>query len=188
VSPTQPIRTLTVAELHTVLGQPAPTPSGGSAAALAGAMAAALVGLVARASRDWPEAPGVAAQAAALEDRLLGLADEDAAAFADALAELRAADGESRRSGLGPALLRATDVPLAIADACADVAALAALARDQGRPAVRPDAVVARELAVAATRGAAQLVNANLATRPGDDRSLRATAATRAAEATAETP
>ena len=184
MSPTPPIRTLTVSELHTVLGEPAPTPSGGSAAAVAASMAAALVGLVARASPDWPEAAGIAAQAAALEDRLLALADDDAAAFGEALAELRAARAEGRRSGLGPALLRATDVPLAIAEACADVATLAALAAEHCRPMVRPDAVVAHELAVAATRGSAQLVDANLATRPGDDRSLRAAAATRAAEAT----
>lgn len=147
-------------------------------------MAAALVGLAARASRDWADAPGIAAQAAALEDRLLVLADDDAVAFGAALAELRAARAEGRRSGLGPALLRATDVPVAIAEASADVAVLAALAVAEGGSAVRPDAVIAHELAVAATRGAAQLVDANLATLAGDERSLRAEAAVRVAEAT----
>ena len=52
--------------------------------------------------------PGIAAQAAALEDRLLALADDDATAFGEALAELRGcAEPKVGRSGLGPALLRA---------------------------------------------------------------------------------
>jgi formiminotetrahydrofolate cyclodeaminase len=184
LSATPSIRTLTVARMLNVLGEPAPTPSGGSAAAVAAAMGAALVGLVARASPDWADAAGVAAQAAALEDRLMTLADDDAVAFGDALAELRAADSGARMSGLGPALLRATDVPLAIAEAAADVAALAALASAEGRTAVQPDARVARDLAVAATRAPPTLVDANLATLPGDERSRRAQAAMRAAEAT----
>ncbi len=169
---------LTVSELVDELGASAPSAAGGSAAAVAAAFSAALVGLVARASPGWQEAPGIAAQAATLRDRLLELADDDVTAFAAALAALRepARPGEDRDARLGRALGLAADEPLAIAEAAADVAELAALAAAEGRPDVRPDAVVARELAAAAARGAAVLVETNLTTLPGDARSTRAAA------------
>lgn len=176
-----PIRTLVADELLEALGSPAPSPSGGSAAAVVGAMAAALVGLVARASPDWPDASGIVAQTILLRERLLALADEDAEAFAAALAELRAPDaGRPGDNRIGRALALAADAPLAIAETAADVAALAVLAAREGRADVRPDAVVARELAAAATRAAAHLVVVNLATLEGDERSLRAAAAAQA--------
>jgi formiminotetrahydrofolate cyclodeaminase len=170
---------LTISELVDELGAAAPSAAGGSAGGVAAAFAAALVGLVARASPAWQEAPGIAAQAATLRERLLELADEDVCAFAAALAALRepARPGESRDARLGRALGLAADAPLAIAEAAADVAELAALAVAQGRPDVRPDAEVARELAAAAARGAAALVETNLTTLPGDPRSTRAAAA-----------
>jgi formiminotetrahydrofolate cyclodeaminase len=173
---------LTVSELVDELGAPAPSAAGGSAAAVVAAFAAALVGLVARASPAWREAPGIAAQAATLRDRLLELADQDVTAFAAALAALRepARPGEDRDARLGRALGLAADAPLAIAEAAADVAELAALAVAEGRPDVRPDAAVARELASAAARGAAALVETNLTTVPGDPRSTRAAAAVNA--------
>ena len=67
---------LPVARLQDVLAESGAGPAGGSAAALAATMAAGLVRLVARVSADWPEAPGVAAQASALGDRALALADD----------------------------------------------------------------------------------------------------------------
>ena len=57
---------LPTGRLHDVLAESGPGPAGGSAAALATAMASGLVRLVARVSHDWEDAPGVAAQAAAL--------------------------------------------------------------------------------------------------------------------------
>ncbi|MGL6278890.1 MAG: cyclodeaminase/cyclohydrolase family protein [Gaiella sp.] len=167
---------LSVTSFVDELGAPAPAPSGGSAAAVSGAFAAALVGLVARASPAGDDGPGIAAQAADLRGRLLALADIDAEAFARALAALRAvADAPGGRdAALGAALGAAADAPLAIAEAAADVAELARLATEYGRPEVRPDAEVARELAAAAARGAAALVTANLATVEGDPRSTKA--------------
>jgi formiminotetrahydrofolate cyclodeaminase len=178
----QPLRRRTVEGLCTSLGAPAPEPSGGSASAVAAAMAASLVGLVARASTDWAEAPGVAAQAGVLRERLLELADADAAAYADALAELRAPApaGVPRDAVIGRALARAADAPLEIAEVAADVAELARLAEAEGRADVRPDATVARELAAAAARSAARLVEVNLVTLPGDARSVRAVRAAQA--------
>jgi formiminotetrahydrofolate cyclodeaminase len=169
---------LPVGRLHDVLAEPGPGPAGGSAAALATTMAAGLVRLVARVSHDWDDAPGIAAQAAALGDRSLALADEDHLAYAHAVEQLRAPD---RDASLGRALVRAAEVPLRIAETAADVAALAALAARDGAETVRGDAWAAATLAEAASAAAARLVHVNLATRPDDGLSMRADAAARAA-------
>jgi formiminotetrahydrofolate cyclodeaminase len=171
---------LPTGRLHDVLAEPGPGPAGGSAAAIATTMAAGLVRLVARVSHDWEEAPGIAAQAAALGDRSLALADEDHLAYAHAVEQLRAPD---RDASLGRALLRAAEVPLRISEAAADVAALAALAAREGAETVRGDAWAAATLAEAASTAAARLVHVNLATRPDDGLSQRADAAARAAAA-----
>ena len=169
---------LPVGRLHDVLAEPGPGPAGGSAAALATTMAAGLVRLVARVSHDWDDAPGIAAQAAALGDRSLALADEDHLAYAHAVEQLRAPD---RDASLGRALVRAAEVPLRIAETAADVAALAALAARDGAETVRGDAWAAATLAEAASAASARLVHVNLATRPDDGLSTRADAAARAA-------
>ena len=174
---------VSVGALLDALEAPAPSPSGGSAAALAGAMAASLVVLVGRRSPTWPEAAGVAAQAGSLRTRLVGLADEDVRAYAAALEALAAArESEGARDHLlGVALERAAEVPLRIAGSCADVAELAALAASSGQPQLRPDATTAALLAEAACRSAARLVEVNLATLPGDP--MRDEALVHAAEA-----
>ena len=106
--------------------------------------------------RDWEDAPGIAAQAAALGDRALLLADDDHRAFAHALG--RSSTRADRDVALGKALRDAADVPLQIAEAAADVAALAALAAREGADAVRGDAWAAAALAEAASAAAAHLV------------------------------
>jgi formiminotetrahydrofolate cyclodeaminase len=174
------LASLPTGRLHDALSEVGPGPAGGSAAALATMMASGLVRLVARVSHDWDEAPGIAAQAAALGDRSLALADEDHVAYAHALEQLRTPD---RDAALGKALHRAAEVPLRIAETAADVAALAALAARDGDDAVRGDAWAAATLAEAASIAAARLVHINLATRPDDELSLRADAAARAATA-----
>jgi formiminotetrahydrofolate cyclodeaminase len=171
---------VTLGGLHEVLAEPGPGPAGGSAAALATTMAAGLVRLVARVSPDWDEAPGIAAQAAALGDRALLLADDDHRVYARALAQLGA---PARDAALGEALRHAARVPLEIAETAADVAALAALAAREGAEAVRGDAWAAATLAEAAATAASRLVQVNLATRPDDDMTTRAAQAQRAATA-----
>ena len=158
------------------LEAPAPSPCGGSAAAVAAAMGAALVTMVARASTAWVDAAGVATQARALRARLIALADEDAEAFGAVLATMRehAGSPEQRDFALGTALLRAAEVPLRIAEAAADVAELAALTAAEGSPHLRADATAAAALAEASTRAAAHLVEINLATVRGDTHSARA--------------
>ena len=171
---------VTLGGLHELLAQPGPGPAGGSAAALATTMAAGLVRLVARVSPDWDEAPGIAAQAAALGDRALLLADDDHRVYARALAQLGAPD---RDAALGEALRHAARVPLEIAETAADVATLAALAAREGAETVRGDAWAAATLAEAAATAASRLVRVNLATRPDDDLTTRAEQARRAATA-----
>ena len=166
---------LPTGRLHDTLAEPGPGPAGGSAAAIATTMAAGLVRLV---SHDWDEAPGIAAQAAALGDRSLLLADEDHVAYAHAIEQLHAPD---RDASLGRALVRAAEVPLRISETAADVAALAALAAQEGADTVRGDAWAAATLAEAASAAAARLVHVNLATRPDDALSMRADAAAKAA-------
>ena len=154
-------------------------PASGSAAALAGAMAAELVAMAARAAEGWSEARGAAAQARALAARLVPLASRDADAFARVL-ELRGDPGADARD-LGPALLAAAELPLAIADAAAATAELAALTAAWSTGHERADAVAAAALAEGAARAAVSLVHANLALPPDDPLRVDADALARAA-------
>ena len=152
---------------HDVLAEPGPGPAGGSAAALATAMAAGLVRLVARVSPDWEEAPGIAAQAAALGDRSLLLADDDHRVYARRRSRSSTRPSATRRSARRCATPRACRSQ--IAETAADVAALAALAAREGAE------------RCAATRGRRRRsprrrrprrpasCSVNLATRPDDD-------------------
>jgi formiminotetrahydrofolate cyclodeaminase len=178
-----PLASVPTGRLHDVLAESGPGPAGGSAAALATTMAAGLVRLVARVSHDWEDAPGIAAQAAALGDRSLVLADDDHRAYAHALEQLHAPHHDAT---LGRALRRAAEVPTQIAEAAADVAVLAALAAREGSDAVRADAWAAATLAEVASAAAARLVHVNLATRPDDALSTRADLAARSAAAARE--
>lgn len=170
-----PLLGSSLGELLDELGSEERVPAGGSSAALTVAVAAALVGKVARLSRpDWAEAAGAAAQATALRRRALMLAEADAAVYEDALRALERKGVEpGLRPGdpaLGEALSRAADIPLLIATAACDVGALAADVAGSGRPDASADAVVAALLAEGCARSAHQLVEVNLATRPGDER------------------
>jgi formiminotetrahydrofolate cyclodeaminase len=161
-------------------------PGAGSVAAMAVALAAALVVKVARCSRDsWPDASGISAQALELQDRCPPLAEEDADAWEEALAALRAAGAAGGRDAeLQGKLTRAAELPLAVAETGADVAVLAALAAKLGDGGFRGEAAAAAVLAHAGTRAAVHLVRMNLATRVGDARSGRAALAEqRAADA-----
>jgi formiminotetrahydrofolate cyclodeaminase len=158
------------------LEAPAPSPCGGTAAAISAAMAAALVAMVGRGSGSWGEGADVAARAGALRTRLTNLGNDDAVAFAQVLVAMRDRSGapDQRNVALGSALFRAAEVPLQIGEAAADVAELAALAVLEGAPHLRPDAAAAAALAEAAVRAATHLVEINLAIVPGDTRSERA--------------
>lgn len=170
------------------LEAPAPSPCGGTAAAVSAAMAAALVAMVGRGSSSWPEGAGIAAQARALRARLMALGADDATAFENVLVTMRHGTGspEQRDFALGTALVRAAEVPLHIGEAAADVAELAALASIEGSPHLRPDAAAAAVLAEAAVRAATHLVEINLAVMPGDRHSESAARLSAAASAARE--
>ena len=153
-------------------------PGGGSVAAVVGAMGASLVAMAARFSKEqWDDAAGAVAQAEALKARLIPLADEDARAYENVLLALQMpkdVDEEVRDAAIGDALSRATDVPLAIAEASVDVATLACELAQRGNPNLHGDAAAAVFLAEAVVRTCANLVEVNLATREGDERLDRA--------------
>ena len=154
-------------------------PAAGSAAAIVVAIAAGLIGKIARASPDWLEAPGIVAQADRLRKRTAPLAQSDADAYLEALAALHLPEhleSEVRDMALGQVLARAAEIPLAIAEAGADVASLAAVAADRGVAERRGEAIGAALLAESATRVAAELVAMNLTVTPDDERVIRARA------------
>jgi methenyltetrahydrofolate cyclohydrolase len=88
-----------------------------------------------------------------------------------------------RDFALGVALDRAAELPLAIAEAAADVTELSAHAAFSCDVKVRGEVLTAAVLAEAAVRAAAWLVEINLATAEGDERLARARAAAAAAAA-----
>src|SRR5262249_462240 len=130
--------------------EPAPAEIG-PVAALSVALAAGVIGEAARLSAaGWDDAAGVVAQAAALRRRAIRLAREDRAAHLVATgARAEARRDEHARGGtpLATALTRAADLPLEIAEAATDVAALAALVAEEGSPDRSGDATGAALLA-----------------------------------------
>ena len=154
-------------------------PGAGFVAAVGVAMSAGLVAMTARLSHEhWPEARAVAAQAESLRRRVTPLAELNAEAYGAAVATLR---GEGNAPGgrdeeIARALDRAARVPLAICETAGDVVALAADVVERGEQSLRADAAVAALVSHACARGAAALVEVNLATQPGDDRLSQARA------------
>jgi formiminotetrahydrofolate cyclodeaminase len=143
-------------------------------------MAAALVAKAARRSSDtWPDARGVAAQAASLAARCSELADSDERAFAAALKALE------ERTAVERHLDETVVVLLALGETAADVAELAARTAEHCDGTFRGDAVSATLLAEAAARTAAALVQGNLTVVRDDPRLLRAKRSAEAAGAAA---
>ena len=150
------------------LSSPADPPAAGVAAAVSGALAASLLelsaGLAAKRLAEGANPDAGAAErmrtlsgrGAELRQRLLEAADEDAEAYA----EVARADEADRVA----ALAAAADPPLAIAECAAEVAEAAAETAGVAHEwAFGADAAVASELAAAAARGAARLVEVDLA-------------------------
>lgn len=165
-----------LADFLAEIAAPTPVPGGGFVAGIAVAMAAGVVSMAARMSEEWPEHRGASAQAETLRTRATELASANADAYADALAALAGKEERyrTRDETMGDALARAADVPLAIGDAATAVAALAAEVAEHGEPRFRADCAIAASLAAAAARSAAVLVDVNLGTTGGDERTARA--------------
>jgi formiminotetrahydrofolate cyclodeaminase len=156
------------------LASSAPTPGGGSAAAIMGAMGAALVSMVCRLTIGKKDYEPVDAamraalgEAEALRQRLTAMIAEDVEAFDALMAAYklpRATEEEKtvRSRAVQEALKQATDVPLACAQACAQVIELARRVAPTGNRGVISDAGVAALAAHAALRSAALNVHINV--------------------------
>ena len=160
----------------------APTPGGGSVAAHAGALGAALAQMVAgltigrkKYAAVDAEMREIALRASALRATLAGLVERDAQSYTAVSEAYRmpkepASAAAARSTAITEALLRASEVPLETARACADVAELAAMVGAKGNTNAVSDAGVAALLAEAACKGAAYNVRVNVASL--EDRSL----------------
>ncbi len=152
-----------------------PTPGGGSASALGGALAAALVSMVCNLTLGKKgyeavqgEMEAIRARSEALRGELTRLLEADTQAYQRVMAAYRlprrtAEEREARDAALQGALVEATEVPLAIAEKCAEVMSLALPAAQRGNRWAASDAGVAVLLAEAALHGALLNVRTNLA-------------------------
>jgi glutamate formiminotransferase/formiminotetrahydrofolate cyclodeaminase len=165
LAPKKQLASLTVQGFADETSRDSPAPGGGSVAALAGALAAALAAMVANLPHPKGSFEGVreqleevAVQAQELKQRLLDAIDEDTWAFQKLMEASKAGDQERVRQ----ATLHAADVPLGVAEACAEIAELCGTAREIGMPASASDAGVGAATAHAAVTGAAMNVYINL--------------------------
>ena len=149
----------------------APTPGGGSAAALAGTLAAALVAMVARltvgkkayAAVD-AQAREILAEAEQLRGELRRLVDEDAAAYEGVSRAYKIPkDDAGRAHAIDDALLAAARPPAEVVKRGRRLLALAQTIEHIGNKNAVSDARVAGMLARTAIDGATENVNANLA-------------------------
>jgi formiminotetrahydrofolate cyclodeaminase len=105
----------------------------------------------------------VAARAPVLRTELLAAGERELVSYEPVL---RATTKEARDR----ALSEASEAPLAIARAAAEIASLAAQVMDESKPALRGDAAAGVLLAEAAAQAAVELVDINLRGAPDDSR------------------
>ena len=161
------------------VAEASPAPGGGSSAAIACALAAALVEMAARLAGGSEDD---AARAGGLRRQALELAGRELTSYGPVLAAMRLPrDDPSREQRLDSTLTEASEAPLAIAEAAAETAVLAAQVARATSPSVRGDALTGAVLAEAAGAAAAALVEINLSQRAGDAAVDRARAARRRA-------
>ena len=151
----------------------APTPGGGSAAAIMGAMGAALISMVCNVTIGKKGHEAVESEMKSVRDeseklrlRLTSMVAEDIAAFDGLMAAYRlpkVTDGDKsqRAAAIQSSLRAATDTPLACARACAEVVALSRRAGEKGYAGVISDAGVGVLAANTALRSAALNVYIN---------------------------
>lgn len=155
------------------LASKAPTPGGGSAAALIGAMGAGLISMVCNVTLGKKgmdevaeEMRAVCAQSEALRLRLTAMIAEDIAAFDGLMGAYRLPKGTDaekaqRSAAIQAGLVAATNTPLDCARACAEVISLSRRAAQHGYSGVISDAGVGVLAAQTALRSAALNVQIN---------------------------
>ena len=163
-----------VRSLIDAFAAPSPTPGGGSASALAGAVGASLLLMVARMPKTRSgadaEREALARGSASLDTaraRLASLIDEDSAAYDALVAAFRLPkateeDKSARRAAVQAGTLRATEVPLAVMEACAQALEAAADVASCGNPNASSDVRVGIALLLAGCDGAFENVSINL--------------------------
>lgn len=173
-------RELTLAAFADRLASAEPVPGGGSASAVAASLGAGLVAMVASLSEGRPKyAAYVDEHARAksageeLVDRLLRIADEDAAAYAafgaaGKLPKETEAEQALRGEALRTAARGAAEVPLRCVEACVEIVEVAELLAGRSNLNASSDLLVATLLAGAGAKGAAENVRVNLPS-VGDD-------------------
>ena len=169
-----PLTSLSVTALLDAFASSAPTPGGGSAAALSGAVGASLLAMVAAlpktktgdaAERTALDAAG--ATLTTLRKELAGLVDEDTHAYdlvTSAYKRPKGTDEEkaARKEAIQAALEAATDAPLRTMRACDAVIREGSAVALGGNPSAGSDVFVGIELALAGLRGAEKNVAINL--------------------------
>lgn len=168
--PDSPLSARPLTEVIDAISARTPAPGGGSVSAWAGAFAAGLVEMSAAFAPDGMRT--VAARAREARDRLIELAEAELTAYAPVLETLRLpASDPARDERRRAAVSAATQTPLAIARACAEVAALAAEVAAAGSRHLVGDAIAGLEIAGASCRAAARIVEINLEEAGMDSRS-----------------
>jgi methenyltetrahydrofolate cyclohydrolase len=169
---------LKVSEFVDRLGAGAPTPGGGSAAALAGTLAAALGGMVCELtlgkSKYEPVRPEMekARQAlSGLRKDLLALVDRDSEAYDEVSKAMKLpketpTDKAARQQALGKASQFATEIPVKTAETCLAVLEQVKRVAEIGNPNAASDAGVAAHLAHTGVAGAVLNVRVNLSGIP----------------------
>lgn len=164
-----------VSEFLDMLASKDPTPGGGSGAALGGALAAALVSMVCNLTigkKGYEDAEeqmrDILAQSEALRAELPELLEADTQVYGRVMAAYRLPrktdeDKAARRHAIQEALREASEVPLAIADRCAQVVDLALPAAQHGNNWAVSDAGVGALLAEACMHAALLNVSINMA-------------------------
>jgi methenyltetrahydrofolate cyclohydrolase len=167
------ITQVSVAKFLDDLASGAPTPGGGSAAAVMGAMGAALISMVCNVTIGKqgleavaPEMRALLGQSENLRARLARMVAEDIAAFDGLMAAYRLpkateTDKLRRTEAIQSSLRAATETPLDCARACAEIIDLAQRAGAAGYSGVISDAGVAVLAANAALRSASLNVYIN---------------------------
>jgi len=163
----------TIDRFLTELSSDAPTPGGGSVAALSGAMAASLVSMVCnltigkeKFAEYEQEIKDILEEALKLRERLLSAVEEDIQAYNSLvtcyrLPKATPQEKEERRKRIQAALKNATDVPYRTAEACYRVLELNRRLPQIGNPNAVSDVAVSAHLAEAAVQSALYNVDIN---------------------------